>query len=60
VVSILSSLRMVMGSGFAGSPGLLTFMSATIVTSFRCSLLDHSKIYAGQRAHADGGYGEAI
>jgi hypothetical protein len=60
VVSILSSLRMLIGSGFAGSPGLLTLMSATIVTSFRCSLLDHIKIYAGQRAQADGGYGEAI
>jgi hypothetical protein len=60
VVSILSSLRMLIGSGFAGSPGLLTLMSATIVTSFRCSLLDHSEFYAGQRAHAGGGYGETI
>lgn len=60
MVSILSSLRMLIGSGFAGSPGLLTLMSATIVTSFRCSLLDLIKIHAGRRAHADGGYGESI
>jgi hypothetical protein len=35
VVSILSSFRMLIGSGFADSSGLLTLLTATLITSFR-------------------------
>ncbi len=34
MVSILSSFRMLIGSGFAGSSGLLTLLTSMLITSF--------------------------
>lgn len=35
MVSILSSFRMLIGSGLADSSGLLTLLTATLITSLR-------------------------